>query len=495
MASSSQIIQQPHLPRFNGRNYFHWSIQMKVMFEFQDLWGIIESGVVEPENPIALTSQQTIDLNEYKKKDKKAMFLIYQTVDENIFEMISACETAKDAWEMRFKAYRGEEKVKTVRLQTLRCEFDSLKMKDTESVEEFYTRVIVLLNQMRLNGESISDRRVVEKILRSLTRKFEYVVVAIEESKDLSTLSLETLLGTLQSHELRMRQFDTNTLEHAFQTHTSWETSPSDKQKNMDPSREESSTSFKGKGREESDKKDVRTGDDKKLSVCGSGEVAVKIKNKEKKIPNVFYVPRLKHNLLSVGQLVLKGYKIVFKEESCEVYDPKGILIGKVTMTENKMFPIKFTNEDFFSLTMNIKDSSLLWHNRFGHMSLNTLAHMHKIELVKGLPAITTVNHICEGCALGKHARAAFPHDNAWRASKQLELIHSDICGPMRTPSFGESRYFLTFIDDYSRRIWTYFIKEKSEAFNCFVIFKAMVENQSECKIKTLRTDRGGEYI
>ena len=103
---------------------------------------------------------------------------------------------------MLHRTYRGEDKVKIVRLQTLRCEFDNIKTKESESVEDFYDRVILLLNQMRLNGEAIEDKRVVEKILLSLTRKFEYVVVAIEESKDLSTLSLENLLGILQSHEL-----------------------------------------------------------------------------------------------------------------------------------------------------------------------------------------------------------------------------------------------------------------------------------------------------
>jgi len=77
--------------------------------------------------------------------------------------------------------------------------------------------VILLRNQLRLNGEDLDGRKMVEKILRSLTRKFEYIVVAIEESKDLSFLSLESLIGTLQSHELRIKQFDSASYEQAFQ--------------------------------------------------------------------------------------------------------------------------------------------------------------------------------------------------------------------------------------------------------------------------------------
>ncbi|XP_024963513.1 uncharacterized protein LOC112503751 [Cynara cardunculus var. scolymus] len=93
-------------------------------------------------------------------------------------------------------------------------------MRDSETVEEFYNRTVLILNQLRLNGENIEDKKVVEKILRSLTRKFEYIVVAIEESKDLDFMSLENLLGILQSHELRMRQFDISPFEQAFQLHS-----------------------------------------------------------------------------------------------------------------------------------------------------------------------------------------------------------------------------------------------------------------------------------
>ncbi|GAV88514.1 UBN2 domain-containing protein, partial [Cephalotus follicularis] len=116
---------------------------------------------------------------------------------------ISSANSAKEAWDTLYAAYKGEDKINLVRLKTLRCEFDYLRMKDSESVEEFFNRVIALVNQMKVNGKAMENRKIVEKILRSLTRKFEYIVVAIEESKDLSSLSLESLLGSLQSHELR----------------------------------------------------------------------------------------------------------------------------------------------------------------------------------------------------------------------------------------------------------------------------------------------------
>ena len=84
-----------------------------------------------------------------------------------------------------------------VRLQTLRSEFDILRMKENETVEEYFNRVTSIVNQMKINGDKVEEQRVVEKILRSMTRKFDHVVVAIEESKDLSTLTMESLIGSL----------------------------------------------------------------------------------------------------------------------------------------------------------------------------------------------------------------------------------------------------------------------------------------------------------
>ena len=78
------------------------------------------------------------------------------------------------------------------------------------------------------------------------------------------------------------------------------------------------------------------------------------------------------------------------------------------------------------------------------------------------------------------------------RAERRLQLIQSDVCGPMQTPSFGNYLYFVTFIDDYSRHAWVYPLKAKSEVFLCFKQFLVMAENVSGCKMGTLCSDRGG---
>ncbi|MCO5610381.1 hypothetical protein L7F22_064617 [Adiantum nelumboides] len=91
--------------------------------------------------------------------------------------------------------------------------------------------------------------------------------------------------------------------------------------------------------------------------------------------------------------------------------------------------------------------------------------------------------------------RFAFSQDGSVRATRKLQLVHSDVCGPMRTPSVGNSLYFVTFIDDFSRFCWVYPLKAKSDVFAVFQHYVSMVENETGCKVQTLRIDRGGEYM
>jgi len=101
---------------------------------------------------------------------------------------------------------------------------------------------------------------------------------------------------------------------------------------------------------------------------------------------------------------------------------------------------------------------------------------------------------MCSICMAGKQQRHSFPEKSTWRASKPLQLIHSDLCGAITPESHSKKRYVITFIDDYNRKMWSYFLQEKSEAFDAFKRFKSLVEKASGHKILCLRTNRGGEF-
>ncbi|KAL4387850.1 hypothetical protein GQ457_09G010590 [Hibiscus cannabinus] len=213
---------QPQIPRLTKTNYGNWSIQMKALLGSQDCWDIVEKGYVEPENAAAeeaLTNEEKRALRDARKRDKRALYFIFQAVDESTFEKISEATTAKQAWEILQKSLQGVEKAKKVRLQSLRAEFEMLKMKNTESIDDYVSRVKAVANEMKRNGETLGEVRVMEKILRSLVRKFDYVVVAIEESKDLSQMTIDELVGSLQAHEQKMKlNEETENLEQVLQS-------------------------------------------------------------------------------------------------------------------------------------------------------------------------------------------------------------------------------------------------------------------------------------
>ncbi|KAL0302885.1 UNVERIFIED_CONTAM: Retrovirus-related Pol polyprotein from transposon TNT 1-94 [Sesamum radiatum] len=140
------------------------------------------------------------------------------------------------------------------------------------------------------------------------------------------------------------------------------------------------------------------------------------------------------------------------------------------------------------------EDQSWLWHRRLGHFNFQGLKILHQKKMMTDLPQIQAVEGACEACLQGKQHKRPFPSGTSWRAKAVLELIHTDVCGPMRTPSHEQNRYFILFIDDYSRMTWVYFMREKSEVFKIFKKFKNLVEKQSGQRIKVLRSDRGKEY-
>ena len=112
--------------------------------------------------------------------------------------------------------------------------------------------------------------------------------------------------------------------------------------------------------------------------------------------------------------------------------------------------------------------------------------------MVRGMPPISFTDfEVCKGCMIGKNTRKSFFSSKS-RANDILELVHSDICGPMSCPSLSGFLYYVIFIDDLSKKCWIYFLKAKSETFEKFKEFKAFIENQTSIQIKFLELIMGG---
>lgn len=191
-----------NLSVLDGKNWDRWCTQMEVVLDYQDVLQIVKDGYQDlGENP---DDAGRVAHKEARKRDRKALFLIHQSVDNAHFQKIASAKTAKQTWDSLVKCYDGGDKLKEVKLQTLRRQFELLQTESTEKISDYFTRILNLTNLMKSYGEKIQDKVIVQKVLRTLLPKFDYIVVAIEESKDLTTMQIEELQGSLQAHEQRM---------------------------------------------------------------------------------------------------------------------------------------------------------------------------------------------------------------------------------------------------------------------------------------------------
>ncbi|KAK0593076.1 hypothetical protein LWI29_030396 [Acer saccharum] len=174
----------------------------------------------------------------------------------------------------------------------------------------------------------------------------------------------------------------------------------------------------------------VYLGDDQACNITGKGDVKIQLKGSVWKLNNVRHIPHLRKNLISIGQLVLEGYVTTFIDDKWK------ILKGKLP-------DLKSVEVDF-----------------------------------------------CESCVLGKQKRVSFKKTGKGEAGTSA----FDVWGPASVSSTGGKQYFITFIDDHSRKVWVYFLKHKFEVFDAFKRWKARVENETGLKIKKLHSDNGGEY-
>ena len=137
---------------------------------------------------------------------------------------------------------------------------------------------------------------------------------------------------------------------------------------------------------------------------------------------------------------------------------------------------------------------SHLWHRRFCHLNYQGLKTLAANNMVDGMPLLKVPKKLCEACLIGKQHKESAQKQSSWRASKQLQLVHSDLCGPIKPSSNSNKRYIISFTDDFSRKTWVYFLHEKSEAFSAFKNFKISVEKEIGMHIACLRINRGGEF-
>ncbi|KAM1568056.1 hypothetical protein ACFX1Z_046532 [Malus domestica] len=365
--TTKNSFMKPAIPRFDG-HYDHWSMLIENFLRSKEYWSLVEVGISVAAEGTDLTEGQKKVIEEQKLKDLKAKNYLFQAINRSILETILKKDTANDICDSLKQKYYGTARVKCAQLQALRKEFEVLYMKAGESVNDYFGRTLTTTNKMRIHGEMMKDVVIIEKILRSMTPKYDYVICSIEESNDLDTLSIEELQSSLLVHEQRIShhtmdeqalqithepqqggrsgvrglyrgrgrgrgRFDKSTLEcyncHEL-GHFQWECPKIARDTNVnfvetseeillmayvdcaEAGREyvwflDSGCSNHMCGKMELFSLLDNTFNETSLVVQGKGHIRMEINGIVQVITEVFFMPKLKNNLLSIGQFQEKG--------------------------------------------------------------------------------------------------------------------------------------------------------------------------------------------
>ncbi|KAK2371612.1 gag-protease polyprotein [Trifolium repens] len=211
MDKDGTLVSKP--PLLDGTNYDYWKSRMAAFLKSIDsrTWKAVLRGWEHPK----VKDANGIDNEELKPEEdwtpaedtlalgnNKALNALFNGVDKNMFRLIKQCTVAKDAWEILKTTHEGTFKVKSSRLQLLHSKFENLRMKEEDTIYDFHMSVLDLANSFDSLGERLSDEKMVRKILRSLPKRFDMKVTAIEEAQDIASMKVEEVVASLQTFEM-----------------------------------------------------------------------------------------------------------------------------------------------------------------------------------------------------------------------------------------------------------------------------------------------------
>lgn len=520
-------------------NYRDWAFQMQNILVFEDLWQCV-TGKCDTKGESA---------DKLARREEKARARLCLSVDKSCYPHIVQAKTAKDVWDALRKAY--DDTGLHRRLSCLRT-LCSIKLDKFDSMEMYVNEILSLAEQLSSMNKPLDDEFLAAIMLQGLPQEYEPMIMALEHSSmDITTDMVKTKLlqdkrwkGSAgcsddclftrnrgndrtssrgekkkasstskntntssntnklwcwkchtQGHvkkdctSLDKRTTSTSMVLSALTTDSSWiiDSGATD---NMSGSREW----FKSLN--DSSTKEVCVANGKKLDVNGKGDVHFTLKSRgntiDTTLKDVIFIPDLTVNLISVSTLAEKGFKFIFDNNGCDI-----IKNGKVVLHARKVGRI-YRLQSVGSVNLTTSSTSkdmMLWHQRLGHLNFDSLASLRKVANDIDFQ-MTTQKQACDVCLKGKQTRAPFvTNHNKPVANSRLALIHSDVMGPMPTTSLGGKRYVLTFLDDFSRKVFVYPIAKKSDVCKYTIDFIRLVENQCSAKVKVLRTDNGSEYV
>ena len=195
---------------------------------------------------------------------------------------------------------------------------------------------------------------------------------------------------------------------------------------------------------------DIYLADGSVLKSKGIGYGSLKTSRNYISLKNVLYVPEIQGNLISVRKIVENGLNLCFKDNNCEIKN-KDVVVADARK-ENGLYKLHLDNKVMKVTGVTSKADLETWHRRLGHRNVNDAKKLYEGSLVEGMKISNfKFNDVCEACLMAKSKRKPFPKQSLRTTENCIDIVHTDICGPIDPISPSGNRYVMTFTDDYSR--------------------------------------------
>lgn len=517
------------IAKLKGReNFDEWKISAQSYLVIKGLWKNIST---------APSENATADQLEADLKAKSELTLL---IDPQNYSYIADKTTAKSAWESLVDAFEDSGICRKV---SLLQQLVSMKLKNCSSMESYVNQMLLLSIKVKKAGFVIGEDIIASLILGGLTANYRPMIMGIENSgkaltvdfvknillQEISSDASENAFFAKKKFNKQRKCFECNELNHIARFCPNREANKkSDNDINSKNDSSKASRAFIAsffvneqhskdwyfdsgstshlthdvailENAFQSVKKEVITANKDVMFVESVGDVneTILLNNEPEtlRIKNVQYVPNVIANLISVSKIVESVNSVLFHNRGCEVFNADKEVIATGSLI-NGMFKLDVLRnpDNIVCAVKEADDKVLLWHRRLGHLNYRSMCEMRDGSVI-GVSFKNNSNVLknCEICAKGKHARRSFK-SSMNHSANLLDMIHADLCGPMEETSIGGAKYFLTFIDDFSHKVFIYFLTSKTEVLSKFIEFKNWAENQVERRIKIFRTDNGTEF-
>ncbi|GJR50933.1 retrovirus-related pol polyprotein from transposon TNT 1-94 [Tanacetum coccineum] len=447
------------------------------------------------------------DIRDQLNAEAEAVQIILTGIDNDIYSTVDACPNACEMWKAIERLKQGES-INVQDLETnLYWEFGKFTSRDGESLESYYSRFYKMMNELVRNQCHVTNHQVNVQFLLQLQPEWQSFITseATPEYKDnedknykTSTYAIHlhlllnnnqfTILKTILLKTLNIPPPDSKLYQETEEkqllpSSAAYLLSQNHAMKIYKPTNNNLRTSSNTSRANQDNSPRINRGtgydNQRVVNVAGARE-NVDLVQGTITIKRVYYVEGLNHNLFSVGQFCDADLEVAFQKSTCYIRDLKGndLLKGSRGTDLYSITLQDSTTPNLICLMAKATSSQAwLWHRRLSHLNFDTINLLSKNNIVNGLPKLKFVkDHLCSSCELGKAKRKSFHTKTTPSSKRRLQLLHMDLCGPMRVESH-------------------YGNKSKDETPGVLIDFLTLVQRGLHAQVTIVRTDKGTEFL